>query len=162
MYRINLILMIGCTIVAVGLCSNTSDVFQTSMSTSTIPEATTINSIVSTTTDLYYNGRRVGEIRYNGDVYIDGRRVGEIRSNGDVYVDGRREGEIRSNGDIYKNGRRVGEVRSNGDVYEDGRRVGEVRSNGDVYKNGSRIGEARNMTNAKWVAVIYFYNFFRL
>ena len=138
--------MIGCTIVAVGLCSNTSDVSQTSMSTSTIPEATTINSIVSTTTDLYYNGRRVGE----------------IRSNGDVYVDGRREGEIRSNGDIYKNGRRVGEVRSNGDVYEDGRRVGEVRSNGDVYKNGSRIGEARNMTNTKWVAVIYFYNFFRL
>ena len=146
MNRINLILMIGCTIVAVGLCSNTGSVSQTSMSTSTTPKATISYSISSSTTDLYYNGRRVGE----------------IRSNGDVYVDGRREGEIRSNGDIYKNGRRVGEVRSNGDVYEDGRRVGEVRSNGDVYKNGSRIGEARNMTNAKWVAVIYFYNFFRL
>ena len=116
----------------------------------------------SGTMDIYYEGRRVGDVRSNGDVYINGRRAGEIRSNGDIYVDGRRTGEIRSNGDVYKNGRRVGEIRSNGDIYEEGRRVGEVRSSGDIYKEGRRIGEARNMRNRTWAAVIYFYAFFSI
>ena len=103
-----------------------------------------------------------GEASGAMDIYYEGRRVGEVRSNGDVYINGRRTGEIRSNGDVYKNGRRVGEIRSNGDIYEEGRRVGEVRSSGDIYKEGRRIGEARNMRNRTWAAVIYFYAFFSI
>ena len=107
-------------------------------------DATTTSQ--QSTSDLYYNGSRKGELRSNGDVYINGSRKGEIRSNGDIYVNGSRKGEIRSNGDIYK----------------DGRRIGEVRSNGDIYYNGRRIGEARNMTSRTKVAVIYFFGFFNL
>lgn len=135
----------------------------TATPTATARPATT--STVSTAAqqrnmDVYYDGRRVGEIRSNGDVFINGSRKGEIRSGGDVYVNGSRKGEIRSGGDIYKDGRRVGEVRSNGDVYENGRRIGEVRSGGDVYRDGRRIGNVSNMNKREWVAVVYFFGFF--
>ena len=110
--------------------------------------------------DLWYNGSRFGEIRSNGEVWINGSRKGEIRSNGEIWVNGSRKGEVRSNGEVWKNGSRIGEVRSNGEVWINGSRIGEVRSNGEVWKNGSRIGEARNMSNARKVAIIYFYDFY--
>ena len=75
-------------------------------------------------------------------------------------MNGSRKGEVRSNGEVGKNGSRIGEVRSNGEVWINGSRIGEVRSNGEVWKNGSRIGEARNMSNARKVAIIYFYDFY--
>lgn len=109
--------------------------------------------------ELWRNGSRFGELRSNGEVWIGGSRKGEIRSNGEIWVNGSRKGEIR-NGDIWKNGSRIGEVRSNGEVWQNGSRIGEVRSNGEVWYNGSRIGEARSMSDARKVAVIYFYGFY--
>lgn len=109
---------------------------------------------------LYMNGSQFGELRTNGDVYIGGSQKGQLRSNGDIYVGGSCRGEIRSNGQIYKNGSQIGEVRSNGAIYENGSQIGEVRSNGAIYRKGSQIGEARNMSDARKVAVIYFFGFF--
>lgn len=40
--------------------------------------------------------------------------------------------------------------------------VGKIESNGDVRKSGSVIGKAEQMTNPRRIAVMYFFDFFKM
>ena len=63
---------------------------------------------------------------------------------------------------LRKGGSIVGKIESNGDVRISGSIVGKIERNGDVRKSGSIIGKAEQMSDPRRVAVMYFFDFFKL
>lgn len=113
----------------------------------------------SSSVQLWKGGSVAGELRSNDEVWIGGSNRGKFDNNGNIWVGGSVKGQILSDGQIRKGGSIVGKVQ-NGKVWIGGSVVGEIRANGDVVKGGSVVGRAPGMSDARKVAVIYFFGFY--